>query len=583
LIEKETKMTGKTPQSDKAAQQRQVAQAIAVVGAIFTLVFLGLMIVNGYQLYVSVPRLEAALTIRKQQLLQQPDNETLINSIREQDRSIRANKLRRLDYAGLAGLMLLISAAITIGALKWQARLEGIAPEPSSDNDEPYQRRRLGESRISLPVFVVLLAGMAILLGQRIPTGWVNQVETGTLAEADYATPEELAENWHRFRGFAGAGITSLTDIPTRWDGANGTGILWKTQIPLPGHNSPVVWEDRIFISGASWEKREVYCFDASSGNILWTGAVPTAPGGAVPDVTEGTGLAASTMATDGVRVYAIFATGDLAAFDFNGRLLWHKSLGIPENSYGHATSLEVWQDHLLVQYDQAYVADGKSHLYSFDGATGSIVWETKRPVDNSWTSPFVGRVGNDYQLITVAAPLVITYNPDDGKEIWRAECVGGELAASPILSGNLVIAIEQYQKNVAIRTGGTGNVTDTHIVWSNEDVGPTIVSPVTDGRRVFLMDSYGTLYVVNALDGKLIYKHDFDENVNSSPTLVAGMLYVLSVNGNMFIGTAGETEYTLEAKSPLGEKCYASPAFMPGRIYIRGTTHLYCIGNEEP
>ena len=150
--------------------------------------------------------------------------------------------------------------------------------------------------------------------------------------------------------------------IPVHRDGAGGSGIRWKTPIPLPGHNSPVVWRDRIFLSGANWENRQVYCIDAASGSILWTGEVPTAPmGDNWPNVMEDTGLAASTMATDGVRVYAVFATGDLGAFDFDGRLLWHKNLGIPDNTYGHATSLEVWQDRVLVQYDQGFEEDGKS------------------------------------------------------------------------------------------------------------------------------------------------------------------------------------------------------------------------------
>jgi outer membrane protein assembly factor BamB len=575
-------MTGKAPQLDKAAQRRNVVQTMAVVGAVFTLVFLGLMIVNGYRQYVLGPRDEANLTIQKQQLLQQPDNETLINTIRDQDRSIRANKLRQLDFAGLASLMLLISAAITIGALKWLAHLKGIAPEPSTDNEEPYRRLRLGASRITLVVLVVLLVTAVLLLGQRVPSRWVSQVETGTRAKADYASPEKLDKNWHRFRGFAGAGVTSYDDIPTKWDGASGSGIRWKTLIPLPGHNSPVVWKDRIFLSGASFEKREIYCFDASSGKILWTGEVPTAPGGAVPDVMEDTGLAASTVATDGVRVYAIFPTGDLAAFDFKGRLLWHKSLGSPKNLYGHAASLEVWQDRVLVQYDQANVEDNKSRIYAFDGATGSIVWETKRPVANSWASPIVARVGGDYQLITAGEPWVIAYNPSDGKEIWRAKCVKGNVAPSPILVGNLVIAIEPEVQSVAIRTGGTGDITNTHVAWRNEDVGPTIVSPVADDRRVFLMDVYGTLYAVNSKDGKLLYEHDFGENVKSSPTLVAGKLYILALSGTMFIGTPGEKGFTLEAKNALREECNASPAFMAGWIYIRGKEHLYCIGNEE-
>jgi outer membrane protein assembly factor BamB len=103
----------------------------------------------------------------------------------------------------------------------------------------------------------------------------------------------------------------------------------------------------------------------------------------------------------------------------------------------------------------------------------------------------------------------------------------------------------------------------------------------VASDRYVFLLDSYGTLYAVNIQDGKILYEYDFDENVNASPTLVAEKLYVLSVYGTMFVGTPGESDFTLEETNSLNEACYASPAFMPGRIYIRGTTHLYCIKNE--
>ena len=572
-------MIENAPQSDSIAQQRRAAQAIAVVGAVFTLVFLGLMIVNGYRQYVSGARVEANLTVLKQQLLKTPDNEALINTIREQDLTFRANKLRQLDFAGLAGLMLLISAAITIGAMKWLAYLKGINPQPSPDNEEPYKRLRLGAGRIALAVVVFLLGAMSLTIGQRVQSGWLSQAKTGTPAKDDYAAPEELAENWNRFRGFAGAGVTSRDDIPTQWDGVSGSGILWKTQIPLAGHNSPIVWKDRIFLSGASWEKREVYCIDTTSGSILWTGEVPTAPGGAAPDVMADTGLAASTMATDGVRVYAIFPTGDLAAFDFNGRLLWHKSLGTPNNLYGHAASLEVWQDSVFVQYDQAFVEDNKSVLYAFNGATGNILWEAKRPVANGWTTPIVALVDKDYQLITVGDPWVISYNPSDGREIWRVRFSGGNVAASPVLAGDRVIAVSPDIETVAIRTGGTGDITDTHVVWANGDIAPEIGSPVADGSRVFFVDNYGALYAVNNKDGKLLYEHDLGENVKASPSLVSGKLYVLALSGTMYIGTPGEKGFTLEAKNSLGEECTSSPAFMAGRIYIRGITHLYCIG----
>jgi len=576
-------MTSEAPELKNRTQLQRVLQTTTAVGAIFTLVFLALLIVNGYQQYVSGSGVATELTDLKQQLLNQPDDEALIKNIRELDRDYRANKLRQIDFSGLGSLMLLISAAITIGALKWQAHLKGINPEPCDEIEEPYKRRRLGKSRLALVIIVFLLTGMAILLEQQVPSGWIAQLKTGMVEKPAYASPDELIENWNRFRGFAGAGISSLTDIPTSWDGNSGDGILWKATIPLPGYNSPIVWQDRVFLSGANEEKREVYCFDASTGSILWTGEVPTAPmGDRKLDVMEDTGYAASTMATDGIRVYAIFASGDLAAFDFNGRLLWHKSLGIPESLYGYASSLEVWQDRVFVQYDQGRAEDDNSRMYAFNGATGNPGWETKRPVSNSWTSPILVKMDNNYQLITVGDPWVIAYDPNDGKEIWRADCVRGDVGASPILVGNLAIAIAPDMYNVAIRMGGTGDVSSTHIVWENDDVGPSIVSPVADGNRVFYLDSYGTLYVINALDGKFLYEHDFGDNVNSSPTLVAGKLYVLSIDGTMFIGTAGEKGFALEASNALGDECFASPAFMPGRIYIRGKEHLYCIGNEK-
>lgn len=574
----------KAPETNHRIQLLDGLLKAAAVGTIFSLVFLGLLISNGYQQYVSGLNDYAEITQLKRQLLSQPDDEALIKKIRELDRDYRADKLRQIDFSGTAALMLLISVIVTIGALKWRMHLKGIHPEPFDEQEEPYKTRAHGRSRIALIVFVLLLTVTALMIEQQTPSEWLASLETGIAEALTYAEPEALARNWNRFRGFAGAGTSSITDVPTRWDGPSGEGILWKTSVPLHGYNSPIVWQDRVFLSGANAEKRNVYCFDASTGSILWTGEVPTAPtGDKILKVMEDTGYAASTMATDGVRVYAIFASGDLAAFDFKGRRLWHKSLGIPESLYGYASSLEVWKDRVLVQFDQGDSMDGKSRIYAFDGASGKTVWETKRPVPNSWTSPIVAPVGGRYRLITVADPWVTAYDPEDGKEIWRADCVKGDVGASPIVAGERVIAIAPDLHNVAIRTGGSGNVTDTHIEWKNDDVSPTIVSPVADEKRVFFIDTFGTMYVVNIEDGQLIYEHDFNENVNSSPTLIGGRLYVLSLEGTMFIGTSGEKEFFLEAANNIKEKCFASPAFMPGRIYIRGKENLYCIGNEKP
>ena len=269
------------PAFDKKTELQRTLQTAAVVGAIFSIVFLVMLIVNGYRQYVTGAEAYSRITDLKLQLLRQPDDEVLIKEIRELDRDYRADKLRQIDFSGLASLMLLISVVATIGAVKWRTHLKGINPEPCDETVEPFKSRKLGQSRWALFTIVFLLTGLAFLLERNTSSEWIVQLEAGIAEEPDYADPEELAQNWHRFRGFAGSGVTSLTDIPTQWDIESGKNILWKAPVPLSGFNSPIAWQERVFISGASAEKREVYCYDASTGSILWTGEVPTAPIGA--------------------------------------------------------------------------------------------------------------------------------------------------------------------------------------------------------------------------------------------------------------------------------------------------------------
>ncbi len=164
-----------------------------------------------------------------------------------------------------------------------------------------------------------------------------------------------------------------------------------------------------MFVSGAKKSKRQVYCFDAVAGQLLWTGEVTGAVGSsaATVDVSEDTGFAASTVVTDGRRVYAIFANGDVGSFDFDGKTMWTKNLGSPDSAYGYASSLAMYQNLLLIQYDQGMAEEEKSRMIALDGFSGPVVWEVKRPVSSSWTSPIVAKVGDGYQLITRGEPWV--------------------------------------------------------------------------------------------------------------------------------------------------------------------------------
>ena len=324
---------------------------------------------------------------------------------------------------------------------------------------------------------------------------------------------EEIAKMWPRFRGPGGLGISAYTNVPETWDAKSGKGIVWKTPVPLPGNNSPVVWGKRVFLSGADQRRREVYCFDADSGKLLWQQAAPGTPQSTArpPKVNDDTGYAAPTTATDGRRVFAIFANGDLAAFDFSGKLAWSKSLGIPENSYGHASSLAMYKNLLLVQFDQGSSRTPKSKLLAFDSATGKIVWQVDRPVPNSWASPIVIRHADREQIITAADPWVIAYNPADGAEIWRAKCLRTDIGPSPTFADGRVFVANDNCVLSAIRADGRGDVTATHVLWKGEDGMPDTCSPLATKEFVFLLTSFGTLTCYDAVKGDVLWAEDFE------------------------------------------------------------------------
>jgi outer membrane protein assembly factor BamB len=184
---------------------------------------------------------------------------------------------------------------------------------------------------------------------------WFSAMAGVAALAGDFPSPEELRANWPRFRGPDGGGVCAHGGAPLTCDVKTGTNIGWTAAVPAAGYSSPVVWGDRVFLSGGDEAKRELMCFDAQSGKLLWEGGVPKTAGSPekTPEVPEQCGMAAATMATDGRRVYAMFANGDLAAFDFDGHLVWSKFLGFPKNPYGHAASLLTWQDRVIVQFDQ--------------------------------------------------------------------------------------------------------------------------------------------------------------------------------------------------------------------------------------
>ena len=385
-------------------------------------------------------------------------------------------------------------------------------------------------------------------------------------------------ENWPRFRGPEGTGVAVDRKPPVKWDGAKGEGVLWKTAIPLPGWNSPIVWGNRVFLSGASAERREVYAFDLNTGAIVWKTVVPLPAGVPVPRVQADTGYAPSTLVTDGARICAMFVTGDVACLDMNGKLLWTRSLGPLDNPYGHATSLVIFGSGLIVQLDQGHGDDGKSLVMALDLVSGKTVWQVKRDMGSSWSTPIVITVNGSEQLITTASPRVIAYDPHNGKELWRADVLGGEVAVSPVFGQGYVLVANQGSNSAAIRPDGTGDVTKTAVVWTAGDGLPDIASPVVFGDLMLLVMTEGWLTCVDIKTGKPAWDADLETTVRSSPVLADGRIYLTAADGVTYIMEAGRA-FKMIAKCPLGEEVNATPAFVGSKILIRAKQHLYCIG----
>jgi outer membrane protein assembly factor BamB len=460
-----------------------------------------------------------------------------------------------------------------------ELKREPPAPRGSADKaDVQIHKAALGRWAVTAGMVLLGLGSVFLALRPKI------DFPTADAAGTSLASAEVAGKSWPSFRGPGGSGISTHANVPSDWDGETGRGILWKTKVPLPGYNSPIVWGDRVFLSGGDPNNLQVFCFDAASGELLWTGDVTRAAlkeDEEPLEPMEDTGFCASTVATDGRHVCAIFATGDVGCFDFRGRKVWEKSLGIPDNVYGYASSLAVYRNLFLIQYDQGGMEDGLSALIALDGFSGDVVWQTKRPVGNSWSSPIVTSVGEQIQIITCADPWVIAYEPAKGTELWRVECLAGDIAPSPIYSNGLALAIEPYSKMVAIRTDGRGDVTKTHIAWTMEEGAPDICSPVSNGELVFLLATEGLLSCYKLSDGTTVWEHDFQEYFQASPSLVGEKIYLLSEKGQMFIVEAGP-EYQQLTQCDLNEECRASPAFADGRLFIRGLQNLYSIGNDN-
>src|SRR6186713_791842 len=274
----------------------------------------------------------------------------------------------------------------------------------------------------------------------------------------------EGAKYWARWRGPSGQGVVSGTGYPDSWSATEN--VKWKVAVPGSGNSSPIVWKDRIFLTTAeeNGSKLSLLSYNRSDGKRLWQTLVPQE---GTETVHAKNGYASATPVTDGKLVYASFGRHGLVAFDFDGKIVWRRQFAPIDNYHGPAGSPVLYKDRVFLYQDQKPVEDQTAFVAAFDKATGKTIWNTPRTENVGWGTPIVITAGGRDELIVHGQRRVAAYDPESGKELWTVKGNTYEVIPTPVVAHNMVfVSSGRAGPTFAIRPGGSGDVTATHVAW---------------------------------------------------------------------------------------------------------------------
>jgi outer membrane protein assembly factor BamB len=413
-----------------------------------------------------------------------------------------------------------------------------------------------------------------------------------------YLLPLGLApagENWPGWRGPTGMGQTDEKDLPLSWGGKDQENVLWKVSL-FPSdqvrrdqnQSSPIVWANRVFVTSSYWPpdvsekeypEHHLACFSTQKGAKLWDTVIPPGPW-KLTDLRGG--YTAPTPACDGTHVYALFGSSVLAAVDFSGKIVWRKEITPFFFDVAIGTSPIIYQNTVIVTCDE--LRDKKaSRLLAFSTQTGEIVWEQARTVDWAHSTPVLAVIGGKTQLLVATANGPQGLDPATGKILWEfstKERTGDTV--SPVLAGNLLyVDSGRGGSGIAIDPTGTGDVSATHLRWKAPVVPEGFSSPVVVGDHLFRLHSPGILSCRKWSTGEEVFKErlmGIDPAISPFVT-PNGKIYCAS-SGKSVVVQAGP-KLDLLAENDLGDPSRASPAVAGGRIYLKGSRYLFCIGKK--
>lgn len=415
------------------------------------------------------------------------------------------------------------------------------------------------------------------------------------------------AENWPQWRGPALNGTSPEKSLPGQIAAEN---IKWKTELPGFSGATPAVWGDSIFLTSPDANKDLLlYCVDRKDGKIRWQKVVGTG------DISKGRGnMASPSPVTDGQTVYALFGTGDIAAFDFEGKELWKRNLGADYGKFAimwiYGSSPLLYKGKLYVQVLQRTPAPGdypgvagtegdrESYLLALDPKNGKTLWKHVRPTNarmesmESYATPVPHEAGGKAQLLVLGGDSLSGHDPETGKELWRGYGLnrkGGEwmrIVASPVSAGDVAIACGPKQEPLlAFRTNLTGDISEKGVAWTfDEKQTPDVCTPAyADGKLYVLNGDKQMLTCMDPKTGAKLWQGNLGhrDTIRSSPTVADGKVYTISEKGNVVICDATGSEFKILSTYQFesAEPTRSSIAVSNGQLFVRTANGIYCVG----
>jgi outer membrane protein assembly factor BamB len=385
---------------------------------------------------------------------------------------------------------------------------------------------------------------------------------------------------WPRWRGPSGQGLVPSGKFTDTWSATEG--IKWKSPLPGRGNSSPIVWGDRIFVTAAEEDgaRLSLMAFNRGDGKRVWQTVVPQ-------DVTEHVhqknGHASATPTTDGKLIYASFGRHGLVAFDFSGKIAWHRKFAQIDNYHGPAGSPVLYKDRVFLYQDQKPVGEQTAFVAAFDKATGKTLWSTPRTESVGWGTPVVITAGTRDELIVHGQRRVAAYDPETGKELWTVKGNTFEVIPTPVVSHNMVfVSSGRAGPTFAIKPGGSGDVTATNVAWTSPKGSPFVPSGIVVDDLLYLInDMQSVLTVFEAATGTLVYQerlgNSAKESFSASPVAVGGKVFFTNDLGETFVVKAGR-EFKLLRINNHGARTLASPALADNTWYWRTEDSLVAI-----